>query len=904
MPRSITMLIETETPYQLLDLNVAGPPLPQRISKTRSPDLHNDSEYKIILMKADCVKPVLSKNFTEILSPVDGTLGKPRSKAGVKHQSMTPFTVRLSASSYPYCCAVAQSALCGARKDRARVSCSGHIMIRISCVRLLLSSSFPPPFCSNQGRSSWTSFFLTIPLGLHVTFYLSFVPFLVSTGRRSTSPPITEQRIVDDAPISNASRKRRTRFGTPPDVAISSDRDDWVPDEFKVETPADDARPQEITTGTTQPTDPVHDTQPLPRRQRAPLPPQSARFREVSRNHPASSSGGIHEAVLQEQPQTQPSPPVIRSQPLTLERDRPPHQRSSKFGPPLTNDSTPSSASRDRSPSVRYPQPGQGASDPADGSSSRAHINEDTMNGQLPKAPRAMGRDDTAPTAPRSSTVRERSPRGPDRETRELGLAHHPERTWKDELMASQLQVRGRGPRGRPPPHLSGTNNVPMGSRIGADGIPNGPARASNNAPRVPLSSANLIPVTNNRYADSNKMPEEVRSPTVRSGGTTMRPTPATYDRDPPVNRGRPDAFEVAGATTVPSRPRSNSPHTRYKEASPPPSSREVTTSPSWERDSERGGRSASGKSLESAERFADYVSRGGPDDHELDRRGQRQTGPTANGFTPSPMLSSSIPPLPRNLPAKPVQQPPPELNRSRGLRVSPQRHWRPPSPEARPPPRRDPTPPRDRPLPKRLSSPVEPRAQRREPSPPRWSQPRRSITPPAPHDQRRAPSPPPNRTPRRRTISPEERAPRRHADVYIPSPPTRNEDRRPLDYPQKPVNHPHRAPADMDVDEPPPHHHNDNGHRDQKANNLPERPPVNRRGGSLLDRLSMSASEQVPPLRDRVQIPAKRDREDLMRDGGAYSVDVDMDDEVVGKRRKRGGKQRRGRGRGSGAYA
>ncbi|KAJ3819427.1 hypothetical protein F5880DRAFT_1104170 [Lentinula raphanica] len=196
-------------------------------------------------------------------------------------------------------------------------------------------------------------------------------------------------------------------------------------------------------------------------RQRAPLPPQSARFREVSRNHPASSAGGIHEAVLQEQPQTQLSPPVIRSQPLTLERDRPPHQRSSKFGPPLTNDSTPSSASRDRSPSVRYPQPGQGSSDPADGSSSRAHINgntahaiqpipngytdrdhaEDTMNGQLPKAPRAMGRDDTAPTAPRASTVRERSPRGPDRETRELGLAHHPERTWKDELMASQVRI-------------------------------------------------------------------------------------------------------------------------------------------------------------------------------------------------------------------------------------------------------------------------------------------------------------------------------------------------------------------------------------------------------------------------------------------------------------------------------
>ncbi|KAJ3982135.1 hypothetical protein F5890DRAFT_419643 [Lentinula detonsa] len=626
----------------------------------------------------------------------------------------------------------------------------------------------------------------------------------------------------------------------------------------------------------------------------------------MSRNNLPPSAEDLHVPVVQHQAQAQALPPAVRSQPITLERDRPPHQRTSKFGPPINNDSNPSTAlRRDQSPPppARYQQRDQPTSDNTDAPSSftsrsnssgnadnavrpgsgvygnRGHI-EDHSASQLPKAPRAMGRDDAAPSAPRSSTARERSPRGSDRDTRELGPSHHPG-TWKDEF--TNGQARGRGSRGRTAPHLSGTNNVPMGSRIGADGIPNGPARTSSNAPRVPLSSANMIPVTNNRYTESSKVTEEVKSPThIRNGGITMRSTPVTtpYERDAPASRGH-ATVDVA----MPLRPLSTSPHASYQEASLPPPSREVTTSPSWEQDSGRGGRSASGRSIDTSEPLPKYP-RNGSDSH-----GRR----TVNGYRPpSPIGSSSM--LPHNLPAKPVQQPLPNFNRSRGSRVSPQRHWRPPSPEARLVVRRDITPQRDREPPKRLSSPVEPRGQRRDPSPQRWAPSRQSVSPLGSRGQRRVPSP----TPRKRTTSPEARGPRRRpADVQFP-PPERNEDRQPSDYPPKPSDSHRRALNEMDVDDLPLRQHNDNGKRDQKGN-LPERPPVSRRGGSLLDRLSISVDEHVPPLRDRVQIPAKRDRDELMRDGGSYSVDIDMDDGVVGKKpRRRSGKPRRGRGRGA----
>ena len=91
------------------------------------------------------------------------------------------------------------------------------------------------------------------------------------------------------------------------------------------------------------------------------------------------------------------------------------------------------------------------------------------------------------------------------------------------------------------------------------------------------------------------------------------------------------------------------------------------------------------------------------------------------------------------------------------------------------------------------------------------------------------------------------------------------------------------------------------------------ERPPGLRRGGSLLDRLSLDdgppppvfTAGNTPPqpsLRDRVQlVPAKRDREDMM--GDYYDASFDGDDggmDSLSKRqRQRGVKPRRGRRRG-----
>lgn len=91
------------------------------------------------------------------------------------------------------------------------------------------------------------------------------------------------------------------------------------------------------------------------------------------------------------------------------------------------------------------------------------------------------------------------------------------------------------------------------------------------------------------------------------------------------------------------------------------------------------------------------------------------------------------------------------------------------------------------------------------------------------------------------------------------------------------------------------------------------ERPPGPRRGGSLLDRLSLddgppppvitaNNTPQQPSLRDRVQlVPAKRDREDMM--GDYYDTSFDGDDggiDSLSKRqRQKGVKPRRGRRRG-----
>lgn len=82
------------------------------------------------------------------------------------------------------------------------------------------------------------------------------------------------------------------------------------------------------------------------------------------------------------------------------------------------------------------------------------------------------------------------------------------------------------------------------------------------------------------------------------------------------------------------------------------------------------------------------------------------------------------------------------------------------------------------------------------------------------------------------------------------------------------------------------------------------ERPLMGRRGGSLLDRLSLNeqAGNDIPPqqsLRDRVQVPSKRDRDDMIDQDLPFEGEDHFD---MGKRRKRSGKPKRGGKRGGSA--
>ena len=91
--------------------------------------------------------------------------------------------------------------------------------------------------------------------------------------------------------------------------------------------------------------------------------------------------------------------------------------------------------------------------------------------------------------------------------------------------------------------------------------------------------------------------------------------------------------------------------------------------------------------------------------------------------------------------------------------------------------------------------------------------------------------------------------------------------------------------------------------HRDDKLQpprtaNLPPRPAAPRSGGSLLDRLSSdkgtsSGSQPSQSLRDRVQVPSKRDRDDTIRPDSMG--DAEMGDSVS-KRSKKRMKPKRGR--------
>ncbi|KAH7882327.1 hypothetical protein F5I97DRAFT_347171 [Phlebopus sp. FC_14] len=84
-------------------------------------------------------------------------------------------------------------------------------------------------------------------------------------------------------------------------------------------------------------------------------------------------------------------------------------------------------------------------------------------------------------------------------------------------------------------------------------------------------------------------------------------------------------------------------------------------------------------------------------------------------------------------------------------------------------------------------------------------------------------------------------------------------------------------------------------GQRHPEADVRPQ-PPANR-GGSLLDRLTMEGDGPSKPssLRDRVQLPSKRDREEMQSSDLAMEQDVE-DQDGIKRARRRGAKARKGR--------
>lgn len=103
------------------------------------------------------------------------------------------------------------------------------------------------------------------------------------------------------------------------------------------------------------------------------------------------------------------------------------------------------------------------------------------------------------------------------------------------------------------------------------------------------------------------------------------------------------------------------------------------------------------------------------------------------------------------------------------------------------------------------------------------------------------------------------------------------------------------------DTDElPPPHARHTN--YDPSYNH--HRPEFPRRGGSLLDRLSLEdPKDEVhlqQSLRERVEVPSKRDRDDMLSDRYAGEETFDEDDPASKKARKKTTKVRKVRRGGS----
>ncbi|KAK1226918.1 hypothetical protein PQX77_010088 [Marasmius sp. AFHP31] len=376
------------------------------------------------------------------------------------------------------------------------------------------------------------------------------------------------------------------------------------------------------------------------RRKRPPLPPQSARFREMT-----SNGGG----------RPPPSTPVD-----TGARDAPPHRdrdrergRPSKFGPPLSTQVTQSATtpmdgdsavtpSAPRAFDALEPQPPSG---PRGRSPGR---NADRRGGRAPggrkrsrtrsySRSRSRSRDRERERERERDRDRERErdrdrdrererpkrtadgpndlPRGP------RAMEHHPGgEESRRPVMAPPPHLpslppaapaprarggKGRGRRGREQLAATGTNNIPVGARPGDGGAPSRYSQHDNGASAPPkgLSGGNIVPVKNARSRGSgngsNRAAEGDMDPPPRSlsRSRSRSPPPRAVPRDLPphhedmdVDKGRFSSARGNNHTGTryenpPLRERSGSPPRRqlYRTPSPPP------PSPPRHRERERG---------------------------------------------------------------------------------------------------------------------------------------------------------------------------------------------------------------------------------------------------------------------------------------------------------------------------
>ncbi|KAF5356541.1 hypothetical protein D9758_008274 [Tetrapyrgos nigripes] len=612
---------------------------------------------------------------------------------------------------------------------------------------------------------------------------------------------------------------------------------------------------------------------------------------------------------------------------------------------------------RHRSPSrSRSPSPGRRSvsAEPSIRAGSGMYADNMAVDDPPPRAPRSMVPPSPVKNMYPSRPVRQSPPpaslshrtdEGRERE-RERDLPEPPARdgprSRKDEVLDSKIpggpRARGRGRGGRGLP-LSGTNNIPVGTRHAVD---QGPPKAPQNHYALPppvlpskLSGANTIPVkeARTRGYNANHEPSDHVEPSSRSYSNSKdyppseseisRHAPNAREREDDGHRGSTRSRRRSLSIDEPrqrphtddeprsSRPyRSPSPRARHYNGIDEPRS---TARASASRDDQRGRSSDDGRpsNHRSARSPISPVSRRQEEDYpprDRDRESRGRDGRTEPQRSPERRQlasSASSPPLKLSLTSIPV--PPPNA----GLPMKPVPYNPPPSP--RPSGRVYPASEAE----KRRK--LEEEKEREQ----EWERERDREREREERERKRE-----GEREREREGERQRQRQREREDEQMSRPPPDGRSQRPPIKLRRPP--PPATPEPMDIDRTPAERPplptvstgsgsggsglagDRDGDRDRDRPR-DRRPSTSRQGASLLDRLGgVDGGQKLPDppvsLRDRVTVPSKRDRDDMGLDD-RYRGDVDdipVGDESSSKRaKKRHGRLRRrgGRGPGGGPY-